>query len=65
MVYFWVQCLTIDLPFLLVLVVHVQAVDFLEIIIGTSQLYYIDGLVQKSCNSIADALELRLSCINP
>ena len=26
---------------------------------------YIDGLVQKICNSIANALELRLSCTNP
>ena len=25
----------------------------------------IDGLMQKRCNSIANALELRLSCINP
>ena len=26
---------------------------------------YIDGLVQERCNSIANALELRLPCINP
>ena len=26
---------------------------------------YIDGLVQERCNSIANALELRLSCTNP
>ena len=26
---------------------------------------YINGLVQERCNSIAHALELRLSCINP
>ena len=26
---------------------------------------YIDGLVQGGCNSIANALELRLSCTNP
>ena len=26
---------------------------------------YIDGLVQEKCNSIAIALELRLSCTNP
>ena len=26
---------------------------------------YIDGLVQESRNSIANALELRLSCTNP
>ena len=25
----------------------------------------IDGLVQEKCNSIANALELRLSCTNP
>ena len=28
-------------------------------------LEYIDGLVQERRNSIADALELRLSCTNP
>ena len=27
--------------------------------------YYIDGLVQERCNSIANALELRLSCTKP
>ena len=27
--------------------------------------YYIDGLVKERRNSIADALELSLSCINP
>ena len=26
---------------------------------------YIDGLVEERCNSIANALELRLSCTNP
>ena len=26
---------------------------------------YIDGLMQERCNSIANALELRLSCTNP
>ena len=26
---------------------------------------HIDGLVQERCNSIANALELRLSCTNP
>ena len=27
--------------------------------------YDIDGLVQERCNSIANALELHLSCTNP
>ena len=27
--------------------------------------HQIDGLVQERCNSIANALELRLSCTNP
>ena len=27
--------------------------------------FYIDGLVQERRNSIANALELRLSCTNP
>ena len=27
--------------------------------------YHLDGLVQERCNSIANALELRLSCTNP
>ena len=26
---------------------------------------YLDGLVQERCNSIANALELRLFCTNP
>ena len=35
--------------------------DFLKV----SCIAYIDGLVQKKRNSIANALELRLSCSNP
>ena len=27
--------------------------------------HHINGLVQERCNSIANALELRISCINP
>ena len=27
--------------------------------------YYFDGLAQERCNSIANALELHLSCTNP
>ena len=29
------------------------------------QLQYFDGLMQERCNSIANALELHLSCTNP
>ena len=29
------------------------------------QMEYIDGLVQERCNSIANTLELRLSCTKP
>ena len=32
---------------------------------GVNQRCYIDGLVQEKRNSIADAMELRLSCTNP
>ena len=32
---------------------------------GITMEKYIDGLVQEWCNSIANALELRLSCTNP
>ena len=41
---------------------------FISIYIHTYRLYihvYIDGLVQERSNSIANALELRLSCTNP
>ena len=32
---------------------------------GIEYVGYIDGLMQERRNSIANALELRLSCINP
>ena len=31
----------------------------------TKSIHHIDGLVQERCKSIANALELRLSCTNP
>ena len=45
-------------------------VYFVEILPCYTHVYkevlkYIYGLVQERCNSIAVALELRLSCINP
>ena len=32
---------------------------------GPEQKHYLDGLAQERCNSVANALELRLSCTNP
>ena len=37
----------------------------LDMFIVIVALFYIDGLVQERRNSIAKALELRLSCTNP
>ena len=37
----------------------------LYISIQQNKKVYIDGLMQESCNSIANAQELCLSCINP
>ena len=34
-------------------------------IMNSQKTFHIDGLVQERCNSIANALEVRLSCTNP
>ena len=47
------------------ILIRIQSNDSILEIIICSQIHFIDGLAQERCNSIANALELRLSCTNP
>ena len=45
--------------------IKVHEIGFPPTIVLSIATMFIDELVQERCNSIADTLELRLSCTNP